>query len=83
MKINVKLNTTFKNCRKARCQTPNVIDKWNCRPEIFSVSRALAISSQYLLLQTAGLQEKKPPSLGSLDKVDSFYSQPTVNKGNE
>ena len=50
---------------------------------MFSVSRALAISSQYLLLRTAGLQEKKPPSLGSLDKVDSFCSQPTVNKGNE
>ena len=47
------------NRRQVGRKTPNILDEWKGYPDIFSPSRTLEISRQYLLLRTATSQTKK------------------------
>ena len=50
-------NSAPKNRRLGRRKTPNILDEWNCYLEMFSLSEALEISRQYLLLVRVILQK--------------------------
>ena len=51
-------NTTSENHSLEFRNPPNILDEWNGHPAMFSFSKALEISRQYLLLQTVILQKK-------------------------
>ena len=50
-------NSASKSRRLGRRKTPNILDEWNGYLEMFSLSEALEISRQYLLLLRVILQE--------------------------